>query len=223
MGRARPTENGYESVRVRKRIEAAFEAHASGFDGVFGTRRGISALQRAEREEKENTPHPFAVDHGMGAENICYYLNNDRETGILHRLGGPARVGKTEDGESIEEWYWEGELHRDDDKPASVTVSGDGETIIRRWYVHGKLHRLGAPARIETRSDGTLIEHYHYEGSLHREDGPAIIAAYGTDDEPTEAVFYLHGVQQGEGLDYKLDEERLAAIAAGRAAATRRR
>lgn len=55
----------------------------------------------------------------------------------------------------------------------------DGPALIdkdqRRWYIHGKLHRV----------DGPTVEYingkkeYWKHGKLHREDGPAITAANG--------------------------------------------
>lgn len=65
-------------------------------------------------------------------------------------------------------WYYNGRLHRDNDKPASVTQYGD-----LAWFKHGKLHRENdLPAVIHCES----TQQWHYNGLLHREnDQPAII------------------------------------------------
>jgi hypothetical protein len=64
-----------------------------------------------------------------------------------------------------------GQLHRDDDKPASLTVSGTG------WYQNGKLHRDGdKPAYIDNNGKWWIRN-----GVLHRDGNqPAVIKKDGT-------------------------------------------
>jgi hypothetical protein len=169
---------------------------ADVFADTFGVGRGLSAAQRAEREARECAPHPFVDGNG----NVRYYLNND-PTCVLHREDGPALVGIAEGGAHIEEWYRQGELHREDGVAALETSANSG-TVIKSYYQWGQLHREGGPARIETRADGTLIEHWYREGERHREDGPAIRCAWG--EGPVDETYYLFGELQGAGPNYKL-------------------
>lgn len=70
-------------------------------------------------------------------------------------------------------WYdEEGQLHRDNDKPAFIDVWG-----TQMWYQHGEIHRENGPAVI--RSDG--LEEWYKNGVKHRDnDLPAIIETNGT-------------------------------------------
>jgi len=63
-------------------------------------------------------------------------------------------------------WMKGNVLHRDNDLPAIEVNTG-----AKYWYVDGKRHRAGEPARIDT--DGSM---WWYEDDLsHRVGGPAII------------------------------------------------
>ena len=52
------------------------------------------------------------------------------------------------------EWYYHGELHRDNDLPALISTRGDKE-----WYQHGKRHRDNGPAVV--RKDGVCSWYRH--------------------------------------------------------------
>ncbi len=80
-------------------------------------------------------------------------------------------------------WHCHGNLHRGDDKPASISSDRQiGDAY--RWYWHDLLHREGdQPASIW--ADGT--RYYYRMGVLHREHGPAIIRHDGTQ------VYYVDG------------------------------
>lgn len=74
------------------------------------------------------------------------------------------------DGNKIESWTMNGQLHSVNDQPG--WISNDGEEI--KWFVHGKLHRdeFFGPAYIRKPQE----EYYYFNnGSVHRSDGPAII------------------------------------------------
>ncbi len=107
-----------------------------------------------------------------------------------------------------------GEMHRDDDKPASV--SDDGSILM--WYQHGKLHRDGnLPAVIEEEDPFTWSEDYittehssdvvigkiyeykwYQRGVLHRDgDQPAVISDGGRSQE-----WYQHGKLHRDGDQY---------------------
>lgn len=75
------------------------------------------------------------------------------------RNGVPCRenpMDPTKEFVGRKEWHdSNGNLHRDGDLPAFETdISSNGITRIQKWYQHGKLHRIGAPA---------VIFHYKHE------------------------------------------------------------
>lgn len=93
-------------------------------------------------------------------------------------------------------WYHDGQVHRDNDKPAVVRNNGS-----KHWYKDGKLHRDGdMPAVMAANGDQTWYKdgEHHRDNDLpntirtdgaqfwsknywrHREDGPAVIYADGT-------------------------------------------
>lgn len=53
----------------------------------------------------------------------------------------------------------------------------------KRWYLHGQLHRDGAPA-IEHPNGGRM---WYQHGKLHRDDGPAV------ENENGSKFWFLHG------------------------------
>ena len=93
------------------------------------------------------------------------------------------------------EYYKNGELHRDGDKPAFICSGG-----TKWYYKNGDLHRDGdKPAIIY--SYGT--EEYYKNGKLHRNgDKPAIIGSYGTKG------YYKNGVEYTKEQVEKMEEIR---------------
>jgi hypothetical protein len=97
------------------------------------------------------------------------------------------------------EWYHDGESHRDNDMPAFISPIRDIYGC-RKWYLHGKLHRINGPAIITY--DG--YEFWYKEGMMHRDgDMPAYIA-YGDKkwykngkrhrDNGLPAIIWEHGL-----------------------------
>jgi antitoxin component YwqK of YwqJK toxin-antitoxin module len=73
------------------------------------------------------------------------------KNGKLHRFGNlPAIKNKRSDGRL--EWYQNGKLHRDDDKPAVIFADG-----TKLWYQNGKLHRDNDKQSINCRNLYSLI------------------------------------------------------------------
>jgi hypothetical protein len=75
------------------------------------------------------------------------------------RYGVPFRMNPmdpTKEFRFHKEWHdSNGNLHRDGDLPAyDMYPSANENTGIQKWYKHGKLHRIGAPA---------IISHYVHE------------------------------------------------------------
>jgi len=95
------------------------------------------------------------------------------EDGERHREDGPARVERHPDGTVVEEWCRNDKRHREGG-PAYVRRSPDG-TVAEWWYRNDKLHREGGPAYVRRSPDGTVVEQWRKDGVLHREDGPALV------------------------------------------------
>lgn len=104
--------------------------------------------------------------------------------GKLHSVNDkPARMSHAG---HLKEWYKDGLLHRDGDRPSAVWTNGS-----QFWYKEGKLHRDDdKPAMIYF--DGE--QKWHKEGKLHRDDDkPAIICANGTQE------WYKNGLRHRGG------------------------
>lgn len=106
--------------------------------------------------------------------------------GEIHRTGGPAVISPPENHQA---WYRMGKIHRAGDKPARVWGGPNAtdplfqELQIQEWWVHGKLHRTGGPARIESHvSWARPREHYFQHGARHRVGGPASTWEDGSTD-----------------------------------------
>jgi len=98
-----------------------------------------------------------------------------------------------------EQWFLNGELHREDG-PAVIYPTD------REWFLHGKRHRIGGPAVIS--DDGLYI--WYYNGQKHREDGPAIISyvsrIYRTNpEEDPNAIrrWFLNGIEYPDEKSWK--------------------
>lgn len=89
-------------------------------------------------------------------ETVLVLKNRDNQR---HSENGPAFIRKN----GNEEWYRNGELHRED---------GPAKTFFntREWHLNGKRHRLDGPAIVNG-----LSVRWYVKGRLHREDGPAMI------------------------------------------------
>jgi hypothetical protein len=125
----------------------------------------------------------------------------------------------TIDDKGTQRWYNEdGQLHRENDKPALVYKNGN-----QFWFKNGKRHRENGPAVIYHNGD----QYWYLKGRRHREDGPAAIHAngdkcwykngvYHREDGP--AIIYANGTECWYNKDGKLHREDGPAVicAAGR-------
>ena len=66
-----------------------------------------------------------------------------------------------------EQWFKNGELHRDEDLPAMTTYRGR-QINEEGWYQNGKLHRENNPARITYKGEQKVLEEWYQHGKLHR-------------------------------------------------------
>ena len=75
----------------------------------------------------------------------------------------------------------EGRLHREDGPAWAcwLTHPNGVRYTEEKWYRHGVLHRMGAPARIKTCRGEIYAASWWTDGRLHREDGPAKTGEFG--------------------------------------------
>jgi hypothetical protein len=119
-----------------------------------------------------------------------------------HREEGPARIVKRNGKVIINEWFINGERHRDKypavenyfsdiednyyyDKETDLKISNG----IMKWYKHGILHRdTDNPSVVNI---NTLVKNYeyHYIGQVHRLLGPAKITII---DDAKYETFYIN-------------------------------
>jgi hypothetical protein len=93
--------------------------------------------------------------------NSCDFIHETHydDTGSVHCAGAPAFI------ESL-----------------------DGEILQKKWYQHGRPHRIGGPA-VETKS----LTAWWQNGKLHRLNGPAKI--YLPDSRTRTEEYWINGVQ----------------------------
>nr|QBK85436.1 MAG: hypothetical protein LCMAC101_00230 [Marseillevirus LCMAC101] len=112
--------------------------------------------------------------------------------GVLHNPQGAARHC-----DHLDEWRdSEGQLHREDDRPAKIVRKGQEKSsyLVKYWYRHGKNYREdNQPTMVN--SNGQM-EWYDLEGKLHRDKGPARIFP----DDCFE--WYQHGNIHRDECDY---------------------
>lgn len=96
------------------------------------------------RPYREKGPTEVVIDGTYKRESWHSYELSDVDNKVLHREDGPASI--VTDGEIIiEEWFIDGQLHREGDKPAYIELF-DGTIMKMLWYQNGKLHRENGPA-----------------------------------------------------------------------------
>ena len=102
-----------------------------------------------------------------------------------------------------ERHYKNGELHRDDDKPAFIKYDNTDPDLVRseEYHKNGKLHRSGKPASIEYAFTGGLIQEEYFEnGVYHRSGEEPTMVEY--DSGVVRAHSYLRG-HRGLGEFYR--------------------
>ena len=92
-------------------------------------------------------------------------------------------------GDAIEQYVVDENRHHRS-KPSYLVR--EGTTTHEGWYVHGKPHRVGGPAKTEYDGDDDVcIKEWFQYGRFYREDGPAYILTKDGQDEILE--WYMHG------------------------------
>jgi hypothetical protein len=147
------------------------------FDGRSILSDGTEVWHRDGRLHREDGPAVIA--RAIRRKTSCRWIDAVR-THIGKFIGAlcPAQANwatrlfdrRSTLSDSTEEWYREGERHREDG-PALIRADGGQE-----WYLNGKLHRENGPAVIA--ADGS--EEWFREGLRHRNDGPAVVRCDGS-------------------------------------------
>jgi hypothetical protein len=121
--------------------------------------------------------------------------------GLIHRDNDlPAVIYLS----GIQEWYQYGKLHRDNDLPAIIGVHLDiEEHIHKEWYKNGNLHRDNdKPALIHTY--GTVMKWYK-DGKLHRENDLPASIEFDTDFSYQNCKWYKYGKLHRDGDNPAID------------------
>lgn len=124
--------------------------------------QGIKTILRLpDRTETllRGKPHSFSAPAQWNDEAEVWY-----ENGVIHRVGGPARI--TKGTIHSECWMQNGEYHRTDG-PAHTRPG------LEIWFLNGKHHRIGKPAIIKNKG-----QQWYAFGQPHRTDGPAVLVSY---------------------------------------------
>jgi antitoxin component YwqK of YwqJK toxin-antitoxin module len=108
------------------------------------------------------------------------------------------RVMSTEYGYDVERWYIGGKLGRLGDLPAEIWYS-NGQKTSEYWYKDGKKHRDGdLPAVICYKNGQKTSEHWYKDGKDHRDgDLPADIRY--EDGQKTSECWYKDGKKHRDG------------------------
>lgn len=98
-----------------------------------------------------------------------YYLNDVLQQSAILKVQNEKAI-RTEfpDGSILEEWYYDGKLHRDSG-PAQVLISNEGRVEYEKWYFNGKVHRDHGCAY-----DSPDVKVYYFNGKYHRTKLPAV-------------------------------------------------
>lgn len=103
-----------------------------------------------------------------------------------------------------EKWYYQNQLHREDDYPAVIIrTTSDSLNIREEWWVQGKLHRGNGRAAI-CYKNGTY--EWWVDGQRHREDGPAIEFPGG------KVEWWLNGEQYNSKEDFTAELEKRKSV-----------
>jgi len=141
-----------------------------------------SLVVKKNKELYDDVKNSDFVHHPPGViktENKKLHYN---ENGKLHDMpnGEPAHIVNSAHGDTIRTHYKNGILGRDDDKPAIIKQSSEGEPIERKWAKNGLVHRDGdKPSIIRKNGKDTYYEYHKYD-LLHRDTkfGPALHSPY---------------------------------------------
>lgn len=102
----------------------------------MGTAMGLLYASAEEASDDSSSESASQLSDNNDQPSNTYYYKN----GVLHREDGPA----IEYTNGSEEWFIDGQLHREGDKPARIIYTKDRHHVIRKreeWYQRGRLYR----------------------------------------------------------------------------------
>jgi len=112
----------------------------------------------------------------------CTYTVDSK--GRLHSKNDNVAVIIHKDGIKYTElWYYHGEIHRGNGKPARIEYYESGEVMCAYWYDHNKIHRDNDHPAIEYHIDKTrkiagqkIMSFWYTNDMIHRDDDkPAVL------------------------------------------------
>lgn len=135
------------------------------------------------------------------------YRNN---LGQLHSADNdtPARSSSTKFGQPLKEFYFGGELHRENDLPAFIGFieQGGKASFVAGWFINGRAHREGDnPTAVEHNvADDVVTITYSKNGILDRDPklGPAVFRYKIVNGQPyvESCAYFEKGKQLGGAL-----------------------
>lgn len=130
--------------------------------------------------------------HSFGDLPAVVYNDGSKEwykNGILHRDGDkPAVISN-----GMKVWYKNGQIHRDGDKPAVIRNDGVKQVLI--YYKNGQIHRDNFKPAIVDFNDKTI--EFVVNGKYHNLRGPAIVDTTQADYD--DYKFYIKGFEKDSG------------------------
>jgi len=97
---------------------------------------------------------------------------------------------------SGEEYYKDGELHRDGDKPAYIDYYGSG-SVYHKYYKDGEMYRDGdKPPVVKYNKYGNVThEGWYKDGALHRDGDKPAVVAYNEDGSIKAEEYFKNGMK----------------------------
>lgn len=96
----------------------------------------------------------------------------------------------------IQNWYLNGQYHRENDLPIQVHYHENGGIALSFWHLNGQLQRAGdLPARIANHENGSVSEEEWYQDfQLHRENDLPAVVNYHEDGSLELQSWYRNGL-----------------------------
>lgn len=121
-----------------------------------------------------------------------WYKKNSKQ---LHRINGAAVITYHMNGNvNTKQYYRNGILHRDNDKPAVLIYNKHKKNIRLVWYINGQVCRLSdEPALVERKKNKISYLRWYEDGLIHRGHNKPAVIRYNTSGKVIEESWYLRG------------------------------
>lgn len=99
------------------------------------------------------------------------WLNSNREKESFN--GEPAEICYYPKSDKVrfQAWCKNGKLHRENNQPALIKYSKNGNLLSKTWFLDGEKHREFGPAHIDYDFNQGVIEYYWYHNGVpYRDD-----------------------------------------------------